>query len=146
MALLSDPIQITSSVLIPRREISFVVSRSAGPGGQNVNKVSSRVSLIFDVGGSASLSPGQQQRIRQRLATRMTRAGVLRVSCQVHRSQAANRRAVVERFAALLARALARPRRRVSTRVSLAQKRRRLETKRRQAQRKRDRRDVPADD
>ena len=144
--MLSDRIQITPSVSIPRRELSFVASRSAGPGGQNVNKVSSRVSLTFDVGGSESLSSAQQRRIQQRLATRMTRAGVLRLSCQVHRSQAANRRTVVERFAALLAGALARPRRRVPTRVTPAQKRRRVEAKRRQAQRQRDRRDVPVDD
>ena len=144
--MLPERIDINEGLSIPRREISFVASRSGGPGGQNVNKVSSRVSLIFDVNASPSLSPEQKRCIRRRLATRVTRAGILRVSCQVHRSQAANRRTAVERFAALLAAALTRRRRRVPSAVPGGEKRRRLESKRRRARLKRDRRSVSGDE
>ena len=62
---------------IPEGELEFVASRSGGPGGQNVNKVSSRVTLRFDVGHSGSLNEEQRTRIQRRLATRINKDGVL---------------------------------------------------------------------
>jgi ribosome-associated protein len=125
---------------IPDSELTFATSRSSGPGGQNVNKVESRVTLHFDVAGSSSLTDAQRERIASRLATRINKAGVLRVVAQQHRTQAANRQAAVERFASLLAEALRRAPRRKPTRPSTAAKRRRLEAKRRRSRLKAERR------
>ena len=132
-------IEINSEVSIPRSELEFSVSRSAGPGGQHVNKVSSRVTLHFDVEQSPSLTDGQKVRIVERLPTRITRAGVLQLHCQKHRSQSANRELAVERFAELLRQALRRAKPRKKTRASKAAKQRRLEDKRRRAAVKRTR-------
>ena len=98
-----------TSLEIPETEVSFATSRSSGPGGQNVNKVESRVTLLFDLAASPSLSDEQRRRVASRLATRINKAGVLRVVAQQHRTQAANREAALARFADLLAGAL-RPR------------------------------------
>ncbi|MDX1501989.1 MAG: alternative ribosome rescue aminoacyl-tRNA hydrolase ArfB [Thermoanaerobaculia bacterium] len=133
-------IEIRPGLAIDETELEFVTSRSSGPGGQNVNKVESRVTLHFDVAASAALSEAQKERLRARLATRINRAGVLRVVSQKHRTQRANRDEAVRRFAELVGRALERrpPRRR--TRVPEAAKRRRLEQKRRRGRRKSERR------
>jgi ribosome-associated protein len=101
-------IRINDSLSIPRHEISFTFSRSGGPGGQNVNKLSTRATLLFDVNRSRSLSDGQRARIRERLGTRISGGGILRVTSRRHRSQRANREAAEERFAELLREALVR--------------------------------------
>jgi len=103
-------IEITNGVFISEDELVFRASRSGGPGGQHVNKVSTRVTLLFDVANCAGLSEGQKRRIRTRLATRMDKAGILRVISQRFRSQKANREAAVDRLRELLKGALqARP-------------------------------------
>ena len=132
-------IPIDDNLAIPDEEVSFATSRSGGPGGQNVNKLETRVTLRFDLVGSASLSEEQKARLRERLATRITRDGVLQVSSQRHRSQGANRDAAVERFAELLRENLREEPPRKKTRPSRAAKARRLDEKRRQSQRKRER-------
>ncbi len=125
-------------------ELSYATSRSSGPGGQNVNKVETRVTLLFPVETSPSLSEEQKARLGERLATRISKEGVLRVVSQKHRTQAANREAARERFAELLRDALAPVRRRRRTRVPKAVREKRLESKRRRARLKRERR-VPSD-
>jgi ribosome-associated protein len=132
-------IPVTEDLSIPDEEVAFVTSRSGGPGGQNVNKVETRVTLRFDLAGSASLSAEQKERLRQRLATRITKDGVFHVTAQRHRTQAANREAAVERFAELLRENLREEAPRKKTRPSRAAKARRLEAKRRHSQRKRER-------
>jgi ribosome-associated protein len=132
-------IRIHSRLSIPEEELSFRASRAGGPGGQHVNKVSTRITLRFDLDSSPSLSDGQKARVRERLASRIGRDGVLQVACGRHRSQAANRDEAVERFAGLLREALARRKRRRSTRVPAGEKRKRLEQKRRRARLKRER-------
>jgi ribosome-associated protein len=92
--------------LIPESELAFKTSRSGGPGGQNVNKLNTRVTALFNVPRSASLSDEQKRQLLSRLSTRVDRAGVLHVAAQKHRSQEANRRAAVERLQALVAEAL----------------------------------------
>jgi ribosome-associated protein len=133
-------IEVTPSLSIPDEEISITATRSSGPGGQHVNKVSTRVVLEFDVEASPSLTTSQRQRIRRHLATRIGRDGRLRIRCQRHRSQAANRREVVQRFVALLQEALKPRARRVKTRVPASERTRRLEAKRRRGEQKRRRR------
>ena len=132
-------IEITKTLSIPESELSFTFSRSAGPGGQHVNKVNSRVTLNFDVAGSGSLSNEQRERIRELLRTRINREGVLRVISQKHRSQHANREEATERFAELLREALRRRIPRKKTRIPKAVTERRLEEKRKLGLLKKDR-------
>jgi ribosome-associated protein len=136
-------IEIDSEVAIPESELTFTTGPSSGPGGQNVNRVHTRVTLAFDLAGSSSLSDEQRQRIVERLGSRLTRLGVLRVTSQRHRSQAANRKTAVERFAELLADALSEDPERRPTRVPRAARRRRLEVKRQRSRVKRERKSPP---
>lgn len=130
-------VEVNTQLTIPDEELSFEFSRSGGPGGQNVNKVSTKATLLFDVADSPSLTDEQRSRIMNRLRTRITKAGVLRVTSQRHRTQRANREAAVERFAELLREAL-RPRRpRRKTRVPRDVKERRLQEKKRRGELKR---------
>jgi ribosome-associated protein len=123
-------IAIIQGVEIPDSELEFIASRSGGPGGQNVNKVSSRVTLRFDVERSGALDSVQRERIRARLASRISKDGVLQISSQRTRSQDLNREDVVARFVELLQMALHEDKPRVKTRVSRAAKEERLEEKR----------------
>ena len=134
-------LRISSDLTIPAAELRFETSRSSGPGGQNVNKIESRVVLLFDVDSSPSLTSEQKELIRSHLATRMSKKGILRVVAQKHRTQAANRKEVVGRFVRLLEEALEpeTPRRR--TAVPKGVKKRRLEDKKRRGQLKKKRRD-----
>ena len=117
------------NLVIPDGELSFAASRSGGPGGQNVNKVSSRVTLSFDVQASTALSQDQKKTVFHVLGTRINKDGVLRVISQRTRSQDMNRADTVERFSELLRRALTPQRPRIKTRVPSAAKQRRLENK-----------------
>jgi ribosome-associated protein len=137
-------IPIDDNLAIPEEEVSFVTSRSGGPGGQNVNKLETRVTLRFDLAGSSGLSEEQKARLRERLATRITKDGVLQVTSQRHRTQGANREAAVERFAELLRDNLREEPPRRKTRPSRASRARRVDAKRRQGQRKQERR-IPMD-
>lgn len=132
-------VTINTRLAIPESELQFSFSRSSGPGGQNVNRVETRVTLWFDLAGSPSLSETQKRRIAGRLSTRINNEGFLRVVSQRHRTREANRRAAVERFAELLAGALERKKPRRKTAVSQAVKRRRAEEKRRRSKLKRSR-------
>ena len=136
-------IAIDDNLSIPEEEVTFITSRSGGPGGQNVNKLETRVTLRFDLAGSGSLSEEQKARLRERLATRITKDGVLQVTSQRHRTQGANREAAVERFAELLREGFREEAPRKKTRPSRAAKARRMDEKRRQSQRKRERRVTP---
>jgi ribosome-associated protein len=111
-------------------DVSFTYARSPGPGGQNVNKVATKATLTFDVVHSPALSEGQRSRLRQKLPTRITKEGLLRISSWRGRSQVANRRYAIERFRELLADALRPVRIRKKTRPSRASKERRLQDKR----------------
>ena len=126
-------IPINDDVSISESEISFAASRSSGPGGQNVNKVSTRVTLRFDLEASPNLSAEQKEKVRRRLATRVSKGGVLSVSAQRERSQSANRARALERLVELLGQALEDQPERRPTRVPRSVDRRRLENKRRRA-------------
>jgi ribosome-associated protein len=129
-------VRINDEVSIDDGELGFEFSRSSGPGGQNVNKVETKVRLLFDVRGSASLTADQRDRIEEQLATRITKNHVLHVTSQRHRTREANRRAAVERFTELLDEALAEKEPRIPRKVPKAQRKRRLESKRRRSQKK----------
>ncbi|MCK4390832.1 MAG: aminoacyl-tRNA hydrolase [Desulfobacterales bacterium] len=131
--------KVTDEIAIPEEELSFTASLSSGPGGQNVNKVNTRVTLWFDVANSQSLSVSQKDRILSRLTTRVNKKGVLRVVSQKYRSQAANRETALERFVELLREALKEEKPREKRKVSRAAKQRRLDEKRRRGLIKRER-------
>ena len=116
----AEVVRITPELAIPVAELEFRASRSSGPGGQGVNTTDSRVELRFDLAGSPSLPPEAKARALRRLGPRLDSGGVLRVVAQTQRSQLANRRAAVDRFAELLSAALATPRPRRPTRPTRA--------------------------
>ncbi len=130
-------IPINDEISIPDSELSFIASRSSGPGGQNVNKVSTRITLRFDLEASPQLTAEQKEQVWERLATRISKQGVLSVSAQRERSQSANREAATERFVELLRAALEVDPERRPTRTPRGVERRRLENKRRRSQVKR---------
>ncbi len=119
-------------------------SRSPGPGGQNVNKVSTQVTLLFDVEACAVLTDAQKTLVRAQLATRMARDGRIRVVSRRERTQVRNRSAAEARLLELLTGALTVRRARRPTRPTAGSKRRRLEAKRQRSDVKRQRRS-PAD-
>lgn len=118
-------------VTIPASEVRVRFSRAGGPGGQNVNKRSTRVEVAFDVAGSPSIPPARRALALKRLATRLDSRGVLRVVADDERTQAANRALALQRLQDLLVRALAPPPKpRKKTRPSKAATERRLADKR----------------
>jgi ribosome-associated protein len=130
----ADSLQINRTTIIPLSELRFRFSRSSGPGGQHVQKTSTRVELLFDVANSPSLTDKQRSQVLERLSGYVDSAGVLHLFSQSARSQSRNRQEVVERFQALLRHALKRRKRRIATRPSAASRQRRLEKKRKRSQ------------
>lgn len=127
---------VRPGVVLAESELKWTPLRAGGPGGQNVNKVSSGVLLRFDVDGSAALTAPQKERVRQRLASRINSAGELLIRAVEHREHGRNLSAARERLAALLAEALhvLPPRR--PTKPTRGSQRRRRADKRRQSERK----------
>lgn len=130
-------LEIPGGPSIPEEELTFTASRSGGPGGQHVNKVSSRITLSWDLEASPSLSPEQRQILRARLRRRISDAGVFRLSVSESRSQAMNRKLARDRFVELLEAAL-RPRRpRRPTAPTEGSRQRRLTEKKQRSRTKR---------
>jgi ribosome-associated protein len=129
-------IRVTSMVTIPESELRFEFSRSGGPGGQHVNKVSTRVDLVFDLDGSPSLDESQKEMIRVRLGARIDSSGSIRISARESRSQWQNRRQVVAKFQKLLQHALTVRKRRVASKPTAGSRERRVSAKKRRSQTK----------
>jgi ribosome-associated protein len=125
------PLTIADGIEIPDDELTFTASRSGGPGGQHVNKTSSKVTLRFDVAHAPSLPDAVRARLLEALGDRVEADGTVRVVCQASRSQFANRKAAENRLEALLAEALVPVAQRFPTKVPRAEKRRRIESKKR---------------
>jgi len=123
-------------------EFTFTASRSSGPGGQNVNKVSTRVELRFDVMGSTLLSAEEKEIILLKLAKKINSEGELILVAQTDRSQLKNKENVIEKFYALLTKALTPIKKRKPTRPTRAAKEKRLEEKQIQSEKKERRKKV----
>lgn len=121
-------IRITDSVSIDEDEIVWAFSRASGPGGQNVNKVSTAAELRFDV-ARAFLPDDLKQRLQPMAGRLLTKDGVLVITAQETRSQERNREIALQKLVALLRKAAQRPKRRIATRPTRASKTRRLESK-----------------
>jgi ribosome-associated protein len=128
---MEEDLQITDGITIPGSELRFTASRAGGPGGQHVNKTSTRVTLAWDVSATCALDDRQKARVMARLGGRIGKDGVMRVSAEDERSQHRNRQEARTRLAALVEQALHVPKKRIPTRPSKASKRRRVDEKKR---------------
>ena len=123
-------IAIAPGIAIEERDLNFDFVRASGPGGQNVNKVSSAVQLRFDVEGNVSLPPEVKARLRKLAGRKLSITGVLVIQAARFKSQEQNRQDAVERLLTLIRQAAVKPKKRIRTRPSRQARRRRLETKR----------------
>jgi ribosome-associated protein len=132
---------VNESLSIPRHELDVRVSRASGAGGQHVNKTSSRVEIFWNIPASRALTDEQRARLLEKLSSKLTTEGSIRVVASDMRSQSRNRDFAEERLVDLVRRALIIPRKRKPTRPTRAAKEARLESKKRHSSKKRKRQD-----
>lgn len=126
-------------------ELTFRTSRSSGSGGQHVNKVATRVELLFNVLDSAVLNDADKQRILAALANRINREGILQVAAEASRSQLQNKMLAIKKFDALISKALRPVKERPAASAYVADRNKRLRAKKRLAERKANRQKVRLD-
>ena len=135
-------IYISDTITLDDNDIQLDFIRASGPGGQNVNKVSSAVQLRFDTAGCEALSDLIRQRLKKIAGKRMTADGTLIIKAQRYRSQEQNRQDAIDRLVAMITKAIEVPKLRRPTRPSKASNQRRLTAKRQRSDLKRHRRRV----
>ena len=133
----SKDLFINDRVTVPARDLSWTASRASGPGGQNVNKVATKVTIRFDLNGTEALTRAQKARLRKLAGKRIDAKGALMINAQAERSQRQNLERARDGLRKLIRRALVPPKRRVATKPTRASKRRRLDDKRWRGEQKR---------
>jgi ribosome-associated protein len=136
---------VNDALSIPRSELDVRVSRASGAGGQHVNMTSSRVEIFWNISGSRALSDEQRTRLLDKLSSRLTTEGSIRVVASDMRSQSRNRDLAEERVVETVRRSLIIPRKRRPTKPTRAAKEARLDTKKRHSNKKRERRNPSLD-
>jgi ribosome-associated protein len=126
-------IRVTDSISIAEQELEERFIRASGPGGQNVNKLSTAVQLRFDVRRSPALTDGVRRRLERLAGKRLTREGVLVITAQRHRTQERNRQDALDRLIELIRQAAVVPIKRRPTKPTRASRERRIESKKRRA-------------
>jgi ribosome-associated protein len=134
---MEEQLVIEEDVVIPGGELWFTASRAGGPGGQHVNKTSSRVTLHWNLSETSALTPAQKKRAVAKLGSRLNKDGVLQIHVDDSRSQKTNLQVARDRLAVLVRDAIKAKKRRVPTKVSKGAKRRRLEDKSKKSEIKR---------
>ena len=118
------------------KELSFKAVRSSGAGGQHVNKVSTKIELVFDVPKSEGLTETEKEKVYLKLANRLTKENILLLQCDEHRSQHKNKELVITRFFEQIAKALKVPKKRKATKPSKSSIEKRLKSKKKAAEKK----------
>lgn len=133
---------ICSKIQIPDSELVYKISRSSGPGGQNINKLNTKVAVIFDIRNSSILSGQQKQTIIKKLAGRLTKDERLIITSQNFRTQKANRNAAIKRLYEVIQKAVEKPKPRKPTKPTLAAVEKRIKHKKSRSLLKQQRRKV----
>jgi ribosome-associated protein len=128
------------------KELVFTATRSSGPGGQHVNKVSTRVELRFDIPGSMVFNDDDKQRLMLKLKNKINEDGILYLTSQETRSQVKNKEKVMEKFFALIQKSLTREKKRIPTKPTKTSNKKRLESKKKLSDKKIKRKLLPDDD
>ena len=130
---MKNGLHIKNSTIIPEHELTITASRSSGPGGQHVNKTSSRITVRWNVRTTTALTDEQKERVLQKLAAELTSEGDILVSSSASRSQHQNRELALQQLAKKIKEALYVPKKRMERHISRTEKETRLQAKKRHA-------------